>query len=744
MAVANKELQAGHWPIFIVAFEEDAAALPNTIKSVKELSYSQNITVLTSINDDLTGICESLSVEINACLPKSSEPKNYWLDVLSSLKYNGEPSVFVHCKSKVVTQWDARLLAQYYLSNDSQTLGISPLSARHEMHRVSSTELKQPALDADSVDQWINDYVDGLNTDIPVVLPGAALVAGVQWKDGLNKANSDLQLFSLMRAKGCVLACDQLYIDDSNLKDEFFDLSSHNEIHIAAVTDIHPIMPTQHAMAELIGRAEKPVAYQSVKPVQLHLAHSWGGGLGRWVEDYIVADADHRNLVLRPLGSWDGFGQSIALYRGEKMDVPIKVWAMSQTIPATAIHHREYQQALKEIIAEFGVESLLVSSLIGQSLDALRVDLPITFVCHDFYPFCPAIVATFETPCSTCDSQAQSNCRKNNPHHRFFDNEDDLHWDLLRPEFIALIARDNIEVVVPSKSVIDRFNKLVPEFKNKKFNVIEHGLGADLIEALEPAKNRSRSGSDRMSIVILGSLAKIKGEEIFKAALPDLLKFADIHLIGCGDSGEAYEKFDSVSVIKSYKRDELAAYIEGAKPDVGLLLSIVPETFSYTLSELWAAGIPVLATDLGAFSDRVKTGINGWLVSMNFQDVLAQLQELHEDPEKLLNTLEALKLADTRTAKSMVSEYNLLHGSDNFTWMRFNLPRRTFYNPYKVSHSEPQNEALFIDQQTPYKRVLLEFLSYSRDKLLKSPRMNRIARKPLGYLLNVAIKRLQS
>jgi len=34
------------------------------------------------------------------------------------------------------------------------------------------------------------------------------------------------------------------------------------------------------------------------------------------------------------------------------------------------------------------------------------------------------------------------------------------------------------------------------------------------------------------------------------------------------------------------------------------LFSIVAETFSHPLTEAWALGIPVVATDLGAFGER--------------------------------------------------------------------------------------------------------------------------------------------
>ena len=70
---------------------------------------------------------------------------------------------------------------------------------------------------------------------------------------------------------------------------------------------------------------------------------------------------------------------------------------------------------------------------------------------------------------------------------------------------------------------------------------------------------------------------------------------------------------------------------------LAMSVSIVPETFSYTLSELWAAGIPVLATRLGAFGDRIVDGENGWLFPAGSVNELLRcmVRVLETDPREL-------------------------------------------------------------------------------------------------------------
>jgi len=56
----------------------------------------------------------------------------------------------------------------------------------------------------------------------------------------------------------------------------------------------------------------------------------------------------------------------------------------------------------------------------------------------------------------------------------------------------------------------------------------------------------------------------------------------------------------------------------------------MPESFSYTLSEVWAAGIPVIVPEEGALAERVGRHGGGWLLPARFpaEDALRLLQRL--------------------------------------------------------------------------------------------------------------------
>ena len=71
--------------------------------------------------------------------------------------------------------------------------------------------------------------------------------------------------------------------------------------------------------------------------------------------------------------------------------------------------------------------------------------------------------------------------------------------------------------------------------------------------------------------------------------------------------------------------------------NVGLQLAIWPETFSYTLSELVDAGVPVIAGKLGAQGERIERCRLGWTVP-DIRDpaaTLAILDDISRNPEVL-------------------------------------------------------------------------------------------------------------
>lgn len=393
------------------------------------------------------------------------------------------------------------------------------------------------------------------------------------------------------------------------------------------------------------------------KPVQLHVVHDLGGGIARWCEDYCQADDQRINLVLKPYRKSQAMGEGLVLLSGREDAAPLGLWQFEAPIAATADGHAEYRKVLALILRDYGVDAILVSSLIGHALDVLDTGLPTVLVQHDFYPYCPAIHIYFDGVCQTCDAERLSLCAERNssfnPAHRFFPAAERLR---VRERFVELVEHRNLTLIVPGQAARAHFNQLLPQLDPSRFVTIPHGH----LTRLSPVAYPIRSAHDTLRVVVLGMLSVSKGVDLLRDALEPLLEFAEVHLVGPREMGALFEGKQGVRVVSDYSLDDLPAILSEIQPDAALLLSIVPETFSYTLSELFMLGIPPVATNLGSFAERITPGVNGFLFEPRAENLLSCLRNLHADRAGLQRVRAHLLQLKMRTAEEMVADYHRL------------------------------------------------------------------------------------
>lgn len=107
----------------------------------------------------------------------------------------------------------------------------------------------------------------------------------------------------------------------------------------------------------------------------------------------------------------------------------------------------------------------------------------------------------------------------------------------------------------------------------------------------------------------------------------------------------------------TYERDALHDWL--VEDDFALLVSTWPETFSYTLSEAWSAGLPVFATAHGALQERVSEAGAGMLLSDDPAAAATEIRAALADPDRILAMQRATKYAAQalRTLPEMATAY---------------------------------------------------------------------------------------
>lgn len=407
----------------------------------------------------------------------------------------------------------------------------------------------------------------------------------------------------------------------------------------------------------------------------LHVIHAWGGGLEKWAHDYMLADNQHHSYILKPLGDIGKSALSFQLFEHTLNSQPTCSWRLEYPILATSLSHPEYKLIIDEIIYRFSIEKVIISSLIGHSLEILNlINIKKIIVLHDYYPFCPALNITFNTQCSECHLSHLQSCCTSNPLNTYFPFVKPYEWILLRNSYINTIVEECIPVVIPSKSVKNNLLTLEPLFNKVNFVEIPHGLDYSryrsnlncIDDTYEDSLNLNfrQDHKKKLKILILGRMNLSKGLLIFEQiynelSQQNLISSIEFYLIGCGELiNLKFSKRKSIQCLADYNICNLKKIVESISPDLSLLLSTVPETFSFTLSELFMLGIPVLATNLGSFADRIQSGFNGVILepkSRQFTNLIIEIL----DNRKIIESIKAnLSQVNHGSLESMISRYN--------------------------------------------------------------------------------------
>src|SRR5205807_1954384 len=144
-------------------------------------------------------------------------------------------------------------------------------------------------------------------------------------------------------------------------------------------------------------------------------------------------------------------------------------------------------------------------------------------------------------------------------------------------------------------SVRDHYVQLLPALDGR-FQTVPHGVKP---LACPPLELEPLAPGEPLRVLVLGSIAPNKGGALLETVWKETRGFCRLFLVGCGEYGRAFEHERGVTVLPRYDLTELPKILTGIRPHVGLLPSVVPETFSYTLQELCELAIPVLATRIG-------------------------------------------------------------------------------------------------------------------------------------------------
>jgi glycosyltransferase involved in cell wall biosynthesis len=390
------------------------------------------------------------------------------------------------------------------------------------------------------------------------------------------------------------------------------------------------------------------------QPLNLHLTHAWGGGIEVWSAGFAAADPFSRNLVLRSFGTSECYGLGLRL--GDlTTGAELGSWVLADPVAEVRSEHAEYRVLLEALCAEHRVGHLYVSSLVGHTLEIFRLGLPCTRIYHDYFPFCPAIFITRDHVCDRCGPEELELCRGLSSGLR--PKASPAYHVQLREDLFAAESAASIIHVAPSHGVPRNLRRLDGRYAGVRFEIVEHGIAHRPVDCFGGAPE-----GRRLRVGLLGKLQWHKGSEILRRNFDLWRSIVDLFLIGAGEEGAEYVSRWGARVIDSYGQEQLPALLERLRLDLLLLLPVVPETFCYTLSEAWCFGIPPTSRRLGALSERITHGVDGFLLGLEEDAVTDFLWRIDRDREPLREVARHLRNRRVRSVEEEVMDYYRLRG----------------------------------------------------------------------------------
>src|SRR5579875_309189 len=173
-------------------------------------------------------------------------------------------------------------------------------------------------------------------------------------------------------------------------------------------------------------------------------------------------------------------------------------------------------------------------------------------------------------------------------------------------------------------------------FFGGRYRVIPNGVHVDP-EEVARALAAERPQSDRLRVVFVGQALGRKGLPLLLRAFEALREHVPCGLTVIGPTYEelAPLMMDAHGVRVLGKVDDVRKHAELYNADVLCAPSLGGESFGMVLTEAFAAGTPVIASDIAGYRDVVRHGVDGVLVPRGDAQALAvALRDLWDEPER--------------------------------------------------------------------------------------------------------------
>lgn len=284
--------------------------------------------------------------------------------------------------------------------------------------------------------------------------------------------------------------------------------------------------------------------------------------------------------------------------------------------PIRPLPHKsdEYDAVVADWLMRWTIERVHVRHIAWHSLGLLEVashlGIPSIFSFHDFYTLCPSVKLLDDRQqfCAAVCTAGQGRCQHELWPESSFDllKHGQIHeWQAAFAQTLSYCDAFITTTAFSRQLIVQRY----PVLASKPFRVIAHGHDFTTLQQLATHP----TAHEPLRLVVPGNLSEAKGGRLIQTLAERMLpESLQIHLLG--EVAPTLRMPAHVVCHGKYRRDEFDQKIAEIRPHLGAILSIWPETWCHTLTELWSCGVPVVGMNTGAVGERITASKAGWLL----------------------------------------------------------------------------------------------------------------------------------
>lgn len=292
-----------------------------------------------------------------------------------------------------------------------------------------------------------------------------------------------------------------------------------------------------------------------------------------------------------------------------------------------------YRSAIADVLQRYAFELVHIRHIGRHGLSLIRtardLSIPVLFSLHDFYTVCPNVklLDAENRYCGGRCTEGGADCnvelwdqRQTPPlKHAWVQS-----WQKMFQHILPLC--DGLITTSPYARDLIRSIYAIDDVR---FDVIPHARDFSAFTQLAAPL----AAGEPLRIFVPGHIVPAKGLDLIR----EIKKLDSDNRIEFHFAGLSKVDLTAFGIYHGpYERAEFDQLVERIRPHVGAVLSIWPETYSHTLTELWSCGIPVVTSDYGATGERIAQHGGGWALDrMQPEAVFEFLLGLADAPARI-------------------------------------------------------------------------------------------------------------